>query len=153
MCLLQWMYFFLSDLFQHLQSKITVLQIAKDNIFALTSRWFFPVLTLSGPSFQINVRSSGGGGNIARLGFVLFWPSYGLTIRTSYIKYDLLYMLCRPHSNIWNHARADRHTNASDIKLPVKYGQNAARKLHVGQNAPTFFSFPKIVSITKFKYI
>ena len=34
----------------------------------------FPKLTLSGPSFQINVKSRGGG-NIAPLGFVLFWAS------------------------------------------------------------------------------
>ena len=36
-------------------------------------------------------------------------------------------MLCRPHSNMWNHARADRRTIAPDIKWPVKYGQNSAK--------------------------
>ena len=37
-------------------------------------------------------------------------------------------MLCRPHLNIWNHAGADRREITRDIKWPVKYGQNTARK-------------------------
>ena len=62
-------------------------------------------------------------------------------------------MLCRPHSNIWNHARADRRAITRDIKWLVKYGQNTARKNQVSQNAPKFFSGQKIKSMTKFKYI
>ena len=62
-------------------------------------------------------------------------------------------MLCRPHSNIWNHTRADRCAIARDIKWPVKYGQNTAQKLNTGQSSPTFFSIPRIKFGTKFKYI
>ena len=92
------------------------------------------LLTLSGPSFQINVKSRD-------------W------LGTSYIKYELFYMLCRPHSNIYYYVRADRRTITRNTKWPVKYCQNTARKLHVGQNASTFFSIPKMKSVTKFKYI
>ena len=57
-------------------------------------------------------------------------------------------MLCRPHSNIWNHASGDRRAITRDIKWPVKYGQNTARKKHVNQNAPNFFSESKNKSLS-----
>ena len=40
------------------------------------------------------------------------------------MKYDFLYMLCRPHSNIWNNARAELRKISRDINWPIKYGKN-----------------------------
>ena len=53
-------------------------------------------------------------------------------------------MICKPHSNNRNYARADLRTIARNIKWPVKYGQNTVRKNQVGQNAHILFLSQKI---------
>ena len=48
-------------------------------------------------------------------------------------------MLCKPHSNVWNHARADRRTITHDIKWPVKYGQITENNMSVKMHEKKFF--------------
>ena len=64
-----------------------------------------------------------------------------------HIKYDILYKICRPHLNIWNHERADRCTIAHDIKWPLKDGQNSAQK----NNTPFIFKCTRFLFYPKNK--
>ena len=88
-------------------------------------------------SFQINFRSEGEG-EILPLSFVLF------CIRIFHMKYDLLYILCRPHPNF---AHTDQRALAQNIKGPVpKYRSNIPHRYK------SFFT-PKMKLVTKIKYI
>ena len=82
-------------------------------------------LTLSVPSFQINIRSRGGGGQYCPPGIRLILTQLGLAKNFLYKRWFILYAF---ESNIWNHVRADRRAITLDIKWPVKYGQSTMQK-------------------------
>ena len=72
-------------------------------------------LNLLGLSSQINVRPEGRGeGKYCPPRICLILTRLGLS-QNFYMKYDLLYMLYRPNSNIWNSAHVDQHSLARHI--------------------------------------
>ena len=67
------------------------------------------------------------------------------------MKYDVLYMLCRPHSNIYNSAHADRRALARVKNDRLNMAKISLRNKTV--KVLQIFFAPEMKSVTQIKYI